>query len=524
MKKSAGIAVGVILAIGALSTAGAWYTGQQLPALLDTSIKQANEEMAKTLPAVGISMSIELLSLERQFFSSNARYRVKFSGSLDGESPSNLEWVVTDRIEHGPFPLSRLKAFKLMPVMATSNYALEQSPELEKWFVASNGVSPLNGQVSLGYDRSFDGNLQLQPLKAAIDEQSALEFSGFNIDFDSSADAQEISANGLMDSLVITSTLENAQNMTLQFKGLTLDSKAHKGSSDIYLGNNEVRLQSIELLLGDSQPILLKDFVQRDETTENDNKLSARYSYDIGMISYQGNDIGGSQMIWGVKNLDATALQSLVELYGELLQAGKVDSETGMPELSEEQTALFKADIETLLAGKPSLALEKLSFKTANGESSFSLALDLNKPESFELPAPELAKQLIAQLDAKLLVSKAMIGDVVGVQAAIGGETDKEAIAQQAAMMSDMASGMAVATELATMEGDNIVSSLHYANNQVNFNGKQMSVEEFVAMAFATGGGLGAGMGGDMPEEAPLIEDPALMDGEGAAEETSIEQ
>jgi uncharacterized protein YdgA (DUF945 family) len=327
-----------------------------------------------------------------------------------------------------------------------------------------------------------------------------------------------------MDSLKITSTLDNAQNMTLQFKGLTLDSEAHKGSSDFYLGNNEVRLQSIELLLGDSQPILLKDFVQRDETTESDNKLSARYSYDIGMISYQGNDIGGSQMIWGVKNLDATALQSLVELYGELLQAGQVDSETGMPELSAEQTALFKADIETLLAGKPSLALEKLSFKTANGESSFSLALDLNRPESFELPAPELAKQLIAQLDAKLLVSKAMIGDVVGVQAAIGGETDKEAIAQQATMMSDMASGMAVATELATMEGDNIVSSLHYANNQVNFNGKQMSVEEFIAMAFATGGGLGAGMGGDMSEEAPVIEDPELMDGEGAAEETSIEQ
>ena len=134
------------------------------------------------------------------------------------------------------------------------------------------------------------------------------------------------------------------------------------------------------------------------------------------------------------------------------------------------------------------------------------------------------AKQLITQLDAKLLVSKAMIGDVVGVQAAIGGETDKQAIAQQATMMSDMASGMAVATELATMEGDNIVSSLHYANNQVNFNGKQMSVEEFVAMAFATGGGLGAGMGGDMSQEAPLIEDPAQMEDEGVAEETALEQ
>lgn len=521
MKKSAGIAVGVIVAIGALGTAGAWYTGQQLPSVLDASIKQANAEMAKTLPAVGISASIELLSLDRQFFSSNARYRIKLVGELGSESPSELEWVVSDRIEHGPFPLSRLKAFKLLPVMATSNYALEQSPELEKWFAASNGVSPLNGQVSLGYDRSLSGNLQLQPLKVALDEHSNLDFSGLNIDFDSSADVEKIAAQGVMDNLRITSTLESGESLNLQLKSLSLDSKARKGSSDFYLGQNELRLQSAELQVGDNAPILLKDFVQRDETSETDGKLSARYSYDIGMISYQGTDIGGSQMVWGVKNLDAVALKSMVELYGELIQAGQVDEASGMPQLSDEQGTRFKADVATLLAGKPSLALEKLSFKTANGESSLSLAVDLNKPESFELPAPELAKQLIAQLDAKLLVSKAMITDVVGVQAAMAGQTDKEAIAQQASMMGEMASSMAVATELATLQGEDIVSSLHYANGQVDFNGKQMTVDEFVAMAFATGGGLGAGMGG-----APSLEDSALGEEpvEGEAQETSTGQ
>ncbi|HSC84832.1 MAG TPA: YdgA family protein [Pseudomonas sp.] len=519
MKKSAGIAVGVIVAIGALGTAGAWYTGQQLPSVLDTSIRQANAEMAKTLPAMGISASVELLSLDRGFFSSNARYRVKLAGEPGSEAPTELEWVVSDRIEHGPFPLSRLKAFKLLPVMATSNYALEQNPALEKWFAASNGVSPLNGQVSLGYDRSLSGDLQLQPLKVALDEKSALDFSGLNIDFDSSSDVEKVAAKGLMDNLTFTSTLESGEPLSLQLKGLTLDSKVHKGASEFYLGQNDVRLQSIELLAGANAPILLKDIAQRDDTSEEGGKLSARYSYDIGMISYQGQDIGGSQMVWGLKNLDAVALKSMVELYGDLLKAGKVDSASGMPQLSEEQGARFKADLATLLAGKPSLALEKLSFKTANGESSLSLALELNQPQSFELPAPELAKQLITQLDAKVLVSKAMITDVVGVQAAIAGETDQDAIAQQASMMGEMAGSMAVATELATLQGEDIVSNLHYANGQVDFNGKQMSVEEFVAMAFATGGGLG--MGGVPPmEESGLGEEPL----EGAAEETSTQQ
>lgn len=120
MKKILGSAIGVIVALGALSTAGAWYTGQQLPEVLDTSIKKANEDMAKTLPAVGFSATVELLSLQQQLFSSDARYRIKLVGSLDGEAPANFEWTVTDHIEHGPFPLSRLKALKLLPVMALS--------------------------------------------------------------------------------------------------------------------------------------------------------------------------------------------------------------------------------------------------------------------------------------------------------------------------------------------------------------------------------------------------------------------
>src|SRR5690606_11070610 len=116
---------------------------------------------------------------------SNARYRIKCNGSLDGEEPQQMELVINDRIEHGPFPLSRIKSLKLMPVMATSNYALESSPALEKWFAATKGASPLEGQVSLGYDKSVGGTVRLNQAQLAIDEESSLEFSGLHIDFDS---------------------------------------------------------------------------------------------------------------------------------------------------------------------------------------------------------------------------------------------------------------------------------------------------------------------------------------------------
>jgi uncharacterized protein YdgA (DUF945 family) len=231
------------------------------------------------------------------------------------------------------------------------------------------------------------------------------------------------------------------------------------------------------------------------------------------MISYQGTDIGSSQMLWRVKNLDVTALQSLIELYGTLLQDGKLENDSGMPELSDAQTAQLKVDLEKLLAGKPGIALEKLAFKTANGESSFSLGFDFNKPSSFDLPAEALAQELISQLDAQLRVSKAMISDVVSVQANIAGETDQQAIAQQAAMVSEMASGMALASELATLDGETIRASLNYANGQITFNGKPMTVEQFMALAMSSVGGLG-GMGDAGDDDALMYdsEDYSLED------------
>ena len=503
MKKIAGIAAGALVAVAALGTAGAWYTGQQLPSVLDASIKQANAEMSKSLPALGLSATIELLSLERQLLSSEARYRIVFQ--VEGEP---VELVVSDHIEHGPFPLSRLKSLRLMPVMATSNYALEQSESLAKWFAASAGASPLTGQVSVGYDRSLSGALHVRPLEVAVDEHTAVSFSGLDIDFDSTAEAKAISAEGAMASLRISSRLESTgEPLNMELRGMSLNSQTEKGASDFYLGSNEVRFQSVEVVAGEGSPIVLKDVLQRDETSEADGKLAARYGYDIGMISYQGHDLGAAQMLWSLKNLDGKALQSLVALYGELLQGGWQPQDSAddlsMPQLSEAQQAQLLVDLEKLLAGNPGIALEKLAFRTASGESSLSLSLALDKPETFELPPPELARQLIAQLDAKVSVSKAMIGDVVGLQATLAGETDQQAIAQQASMMGEMAGGMAQASELARLDGDNIVSTLHYADDKVDFNGKQMTVEEFVAMAFTTGAGL-SGMGAAGSEEPGL--------------------
>ncbi len=154
-------------------------------------------------------------------------------------------------------------------------------------------------------------------------------------------------------------------------------------------------------------------------------------------------------------------------------------------QLSEAEEAQAKADLEKLLAAQPQIALENLSFTTANGESKASLVLDLTKPKSMDQPTDQMVRELIALLDFNLQVSKPMITDLVSVQALVEGQTDAKAIAEEALATSDMFSSMAVGTQLATLEGNNVVSKLHYANNQVEFNGQKMTVEEFVAFVMS---------------------------------------
>jgi uncharacterized protein YdgA (DUF945 family) len=79
-----------------------------------------------------------------------------------------VELLFVDNIEHGPLPWSRIKTFKWMPVMATSTYSRwKKRPFSEKWFAAAKDQTPLKGQVTLGYDRSIDGHMELTALQTA---------------------------------------------------------------------------------------------------------------------------------------------------------------------------------------------------------------------------------------------------------------------------------------------------------------------------------------------------------------------
>jgi uncharacterized protein YdgA (DUF945 family) len=86
-----------------------------------------------------------------------------------------------------------------------------------------------------------------------------------------------------------------------------------------------------------------------------------------------------------------------------------------------------------------------------------------------------------------------MIRDLATLQAASAGVTDPMTVAQQAKDAADTAGAMAIMLDVGKVEGDNITSNLHYANDVVDFNGDKMSAQQFAEFVMTKVGVLNGG-------------------------------
>ncbi|MGE7991794.1 YdgA family protein [Pseudomonas sp. NPDC089554] len=490
MKKSVGILSGLAVAIAVATTAGAWYTGKQLPAELARSVERGNDELKKAVAGTGGSMTIELVSLEQRFFTSTAHYRLKVENLQTGEGePLNFEVAVLDQIEHGPFPWSRVKAGKLLPVMATSNSTLQKDDFTAPWFAAAGDKAPVTAQVSIGYGGSVDSDIRLAPVNFKEDDGRTLDFSGMQLLLSGDREGKAVKIHGTADKLAMNLVNEDQPPVKLQFNGLKIGGELTGTEHDmVYLGHLDLYLAEAQATVGPKQDVLLFKGLEQNSlySAEGENRLGARLSYKVSDITYAGRAVGSGQMVFTMKSLDIPAMQSLVTWYQTKLPAIQAAAAQGQQapslDMTPQEEVKVKADLQQLLAAKPQLGLEDLSFKTANGHSRFSLVLDLANPTSFDLPSDQLGKQLVSKLQGKLSLSKPMIGDLATLQALLDGQTDAQAIAAQSGQAGEMVGMMAVQSGMATVQGDDVVSSLHYADGMVDFNGRKMTVEQFAMM------------------------------------------
>lgn len=493
MKKSVGILSGLAIAIAVATTVGAWYTGNQLPAELDNALARSNVELKKALVSTGGSMSIERVSLEQHFFSSTAQYRLKARDiNLGDGEVVNFDVGVTDQIEHGPFPWSRVKALKLMPVLAVSNSTLQKDDALAPWFAAAGEQAPVSAQTSLGYDGNVVSQVQLAPVKLDEADGNSLDFSGMQLQVSGGKEGKASKFHGTADRFVLKLVRDDQPPATFELKGLTVAGNLAATAHDtIYVGNVDLALAETKVTLGPKQQVLLVKGIEQNarQTLDGPDTVGGRVEYKVGDITWDGRAVGKAQLAVSVTSVNAPALQALSKWYQAHLPEFEAASAAGQPvpqiQMDDAEKTRFQGDLQKLLAAKPRVAVENLSFKTANGESHFNLSMGFAAPATFDLPPDQLSKQLVTEVKSKLSLSKPMIGDLATLQALLDGQSDAQAIAMQSSQAGEMVGMMALQSGMATVQGNDVVSSLHYADGMVDFNGKKMTVEEFAMLMAA---------------------------------------
>jgi uncharacterized protein YdgA (DUF945 family) len=469
MKKT-GIAVVVVVALGLAGTAGAWYTGTQMEAVLRDAVAQSNGQIEKALP--GTSVRLEMTDFERGVFSSLARYELSYPGPED-EGPVTI--VMLDHVQHGPFPLSRLAKLKLLPVMATSEVVLERSNYLAPLFTASGDETPILVKSTVGYGNSIDGSVNVAALVFKSDEAKA-EFSPGKLSFSTDMAGEAVVLDGRSDGMRLIATPENGEPVTVNLSGVTLFADRERGASEFYIGEGRMGVEKLEVETQGGPTLVLEGLTQTDTLTEDEGNLAGTLDFELSKVSYQDKELGSAGMKWTFSRFDQKATVELNELYNQVTMSAYRGEE---PQIEPEQ---WSDAFESLLAGQPQLALDLLVIRTPSGESRARAGIELASPESFKLPIQDLVPQLLASLDVHVQLSKPMLRDMIMYKTLFEPGADAETVGTEANVMVEMVAGMAESIKLARQEEDNLVTKLTYSDGTIELNGEVIPPEALAGL------------------------------------------
>jgi uncharacterized protein YdgA (DUF945 family) len=494
MKKAVGITTGVVVVAVAGWLGATWYTGKRIEAEAPAQVTQLNKELAQALAGTGHGLSIEQVSYERHFFSSDVRYVIKLAEPAGEDSlPEDLLEFV-GKIEHGPFPKGALARGHWLPQLAFLHTELAANEFTKPVFELTQGASPLSGDTVFSYSGDAEVSSSIAPIEFAKDEQS-LKFSGAQIQGSYTRATKHIVGTSTMSKLYLNvRDEEDVVQFDIGGLSMAVDSRAGKwgmgvGTSGVKLDHISVDIKPLVVdaaaaALAEAQNgsnFVLKDLNYQGSLGESGETLQAAADYKIGQLLVNGRDFGHGSISIKVDRIDGQAFKALTDIYNELLLETSNDTAVDTP--LESRVTQAGKEIIKVLAAKPTLRIDPLIWETTKGQSRVDLAIDLHKPEGLqigqELPSDvrQLVQQAIALIDLKVKVSKPMTQDLLAQYLQNNGE-DAAVAADEAAGQIDSLGGLAEMFGVAKVQGDDLVGTFHYADGRAMLNGEEIPVDE----------------------------------------------
>lgn len=481
MKKSAKLLTAVVV-LGAAYTAASWYVGKEAQATIEQLVERANERLAAVtgVNASDSSAKVAISEYKRHVFSSDVVYTLQVKNGQRGD----VEYLLSDHLQHGPFPLAALRSGQFAPLMALSSARLIPSTATQKWFDSLQGQSPVVATTYVKFSGEGSSVWDFKPLDVK-GEGDSLKFSGGVVNATMANDFRDSVVKGAFEHLQYVSEISGD---SLEIHGINLNSSTKAGGeSGAITSSSQALAEKFVLASGDEVPVQLGKVAISLDSEQRDNRLDGALQYRFGDIRVGAADFGSLTAGFKGRNLDVQALADLVVTYDRISAAHDLGPDDPV-EMTEAEAAQLRGKLWAVLDSQPSLSIDPFVWKNDKGESTLALKVDLARPAAAadSDDASLLLPRMIKRLDLNVALAKPMfIQTFSQIQAVQGGDGENGNTAALGAMVFDMYANRLARAGLATQKGDMLGAGIRYENDSIDVNGKAMSVPEFVQRVLA---------------------------------------
>ena len=405
MKKST-VALGVIVALGAVGVGGAWFTGEKARTEYLRQIELAN----KQAQALGLSDSFKIVyknkQFERGFFTSQVEDEVVISLPKEGQV---FTIPLSTKLYHGPFPLNQLEKFNFVPTMFSAQGVIGKNETTQPLFDLLKSDKPVQYQASTSYSLATKGKVELAAgeMTDPHSPQNKISWSNINIGFDVDKDRAgkyDMTLDEVTADLGPSSADGDSQDATAvksvktKMKGMKLDASFNPTKwAYIYTGKGSYSTESFEMTstdyAGKTTSLIEKGLKATSDISLNGDFVNLKSESAVDSFILDGKELGKLTNNSELNHIEANAANALIEAVFTVFKSVRDDKNVNDEVVSEILSSWVEEHGMAIFNNQPQLKLNPVSISDNQGKVSLDLNVALAKDPKFDLMKGNLYKQ-----------------------------------------------------------------------------------------------------------------------------------
>ena len=495
MKKSV-VALGVIVALGAVGVGGAWFTGEKAQTEYLRQIELANKEAQ----ALGSSDSFKVVYKNKQFdrglFTSQVEDELVISLPEEGET---FTIPFSTKLYHGPFPLNQLEKFNFVPTMFSAQGVIGKNETTQPLFDLLKSDKPVQYQATTGYNLSTKGKVELAGGELTDPESpgTKVTWSNINMGFDVDKDfagkydmtLNEVSATVLPEVMEEQDGEDMPKSITMKMKGMKVEGSYNPTKwAYIYTGKSTSLVDSFEMATldhaGKESTVVQKGFKAKSDISLDGDFVSAKSENTVDSIAIDGKDFGKLTYNVELNHIEANAANALIEAFFTVFKSVSDDENANQEMVSEILSSWVENHGMAIFNNQPQIKLNPMSISNSQGKVSLDLNVALAKDPKFDLMAGSLYKQF-TDFAVNIHVDKATAEKLM---TQLDPEADKALIKAQI----EEQAKQAAAQNIVVNNDKNVTLNLVLEKGELKLNGQVIPEEQVQGVLFMLMMGMAA--------------------------------